>query len=241
MKKSKKSAKTKDYNIEEEYDDEYNIPYEGDDILDMEEIRNIQALANKKLQKKPASPDSLIGKCLVYIGDSANELYDKSVIFITECTKQTVKGIMINKLLFGTASVECKNRISGNNEIRNIYEDLYQGGPENPAHGFVLFPKDDNIARDPFADIHGEIAVSSSFGILQEILEGVGPEKKIIAMGHCSWLKGELEWELFNNKWLIVPCNSDLMFDTALSNRWERALQDSGIKRETYINNIGLA
>ena len=73
MKKSKKSAKTKDYNIEEEYDDEYNIPYEGDDILDMEEIRNIQALTNKKLQKKPASPDSLIGKCLVYIGDSSNE------------------------------------------------------------------------------------------------------------------------------------------------------------------------
>lgn len=241
MKKTKKSAKTNDYIIDEEYDDELELPYEGDDILDIEELHNIRALAHKKLHKNKSSPDSLIGKCLVYIGDESNELYNKSVIFITECTKQTVKGIMINKLLFGTASVECKNHISGNSEIRNIYEDLYQGGPENPAHGFVLFPKDDHVSKDQLTEIHGEIAISSSFGILQEILEGIGPEKKIIAMGHCAWLKGELEWELFNNKWLIIPCNPDLMFDTKLDNRWEKAIQNSGIKRETYIHNTGLA
>lgn len=237
MKKNKKSTKTEEYIINEDYDDNFDII---DDISDKELLKRIKKRANKKLHKN-TPPDSLVGKCLVYIGDSSNELYNKSVIYITECSEQTVRGIMINKLLFGTASIECKNHMSGNDETRNLYEDLYQGGPENPAHGFVLFPKDDKVSEDPFAEIHGDIAVSSSFGILQEILEGIGPQKKIIAMGHCIWHRGELEWELFNNKWLIVPCNPDLMFDTDLNNRWEKAMQNSGIKRETFIKNIGLA
>ncbi len=187
-------------------------------------------------------PESLVGKCLVHIGEASRDIYKDAVIYIVESNPESVQGIMINKLLFGTAAIECKSTDEdGKTEMHNIYEDLYQGGPENPAHGYVLFPTEDRYCDDSFAEIQGDIAVSTSFGILQEILDGVGPSRKIIAMGHCLWRKGELEWEIFNNQWLIVPGNLELIFDTKLENRWQRAMQESGLNLTTYLPQIGLA
>ena len=191
---------------------------------------------NDKLNK------SLVGKCLVYIGNNEDDLYDKSVVYITESSNKVTKGIIINKLLFGTASIECKrNKNKDEHEFKNVYEDLYQGGPENPAHGFVLFPKDDYLSSDPLAKINGEIAISTSFGILQEILDGLGPDKKIIAMGHCKWEAGQLEWEIFNNKWLIINTDTSLMFDTDYKDRWEKARDKSQIDMKSYIRQSGTA
>ncbi len=185
---------------------------------------------------------SLVGKCLVYIGEKNDDLYDKAVIYITESSSNGTTGIIINKLLFGTASIECKkNKNNDEKEYKNVYEDLYQGGPENPAHGFVLFPKDECLSSDPHAKVYGDIAVSTSFGILQEILDGLGPDKKIIAMGHCKWEPGELEWEIFNNKWLIVKSNIELMFDTNFEDKWEKAKLSSTIDMKAYIRQSGTA
>ena len=197
--------------------------------------------AKRKRARHSIKGQSLIGKCLVHIGKDGNELYNRAVIYITECTPEKVKGIMINKLLFGTATIECHQPNSKESELRNIYEDLYQGGPENPAHGFVIFPKSEVEVTDPFAEIQGDIAVSTSFGILQEIIDGIGPNRKIIAMGHCVWHRGELEWEIFNNQWLIIPSNLELMFDTNRDDRWDRAMAESGVNMDMFLPHIGLA
>lgn len=197
---------------------------------------------HRRLRRNESRPESLVGKCLVHIGEATKEIYDKAVIYITDSTPEMVRGIMINKLLFGTATIECKSKENENiSELKNVYEDLYQGGPENPAHGFVLFPTEEGAEDDPFAEVQGEIAISTSFGVLQEILDGVGPERRIIAMGHCIWHRGELEWEIFNNQWLIVPGNAELIFDTDFNDRWEKAKEASGLNFSTYISQIGLA
>lgn len=213
--------------------------------FDIEEAEKADKPSRKTRRRKKKTsglrPESLVGKCLVHIGSSSRDIYDHAVIYITESSPDTVRGIMINKLLFGTAAVECKSAETGDTVSRSVYEDLYQGGPENPAHGYVLFPSEERYFEDPFAEVQGEIAVSTSFGILQEILDGIGPRKKIIAMGHCLWHRGELEWEIFNNQWLIVPGKPELIFDTKFEDRWEKAMLASGLNLDTYLPQIGLA
>lgn len=233
MKKGQKQNKNSDLDFDE------------DDFWD-EELWEIAAEPRRKRRNKKkkakVADDTLIGKCLVHIGQASNELYNKAVIYITDCTPSMVRGIMINKLMFGTAAIECKSKEFGNESImRSVYEDLYQGGPENPAHGYVLFPTEECLSDDPFAEIQGDVAVSTSFGVLQDILDGDGPEKKIIAMGHCLWHRGELEWEIFNNQWLIIPSNLEMMFDTSFEQRWEKAKEVSGVDLGRYIPYIGLA
>lgn len=211
----------------------------ADEPLSVDEKKHYNT--NKK-NGSSFSSESLKGKFLVHLGQSKNEIYNQSVIYVTECSKEHVRGIMINKLLFGTATIECKSKENAKDGIlRNVYEELYQGGPENPAHGYVLFPKEDISEGDPFAEVLGDIAVSTSFGVLQEILDGEGPSKKIIAMGHCEWHRGELEWEIFNNQWLIIPSSTEIMFDTAFEERWARAKALSGFDERLAISHVGLA
>lgn len=228
--------------LEEDFD--YVDEFEDDEYeLDHEELAQALRTAEKQRNRRicTPAPESLVGKCLVHIGDTDNELYKQAVIYITDCSPDMVRGVMINKLLFGTATIECKTK-GEDTVLKNVYEDLYQGGPENPAHGVVIFPTEEDTADDPFADILGDVSISSSFGVLQEILDGEGPSRKIIAMGHCVWRRGELEWQLFNNQWLIVPCSLKLMFDTKFEDRWELAKQESGVYKGTYITpQTGLA
>ncbi|MCM1324254.1 MAG: YqgE/AlgH family protein [Acetobacter sp.] len=227
---------------DEDFDDEFDAAeYAALAQIDASALREIidRVSRERRLKQSKPAPESLVGKCLVHIGDSSNALYDKAVIYITESSRDLVRGIMINKLLLGSATLECKTK--GETVLKNVYEDLYQGGPENPAHGFVLFPTDENAEDDPFADIQGDIAISTSFGVLQGILDGVGPSKKIIAMGHCVWHRGELEWEIFNNQWLIIPASPKLMFDTKFEDRWEQGKKDSGVYGGRFIPHIGLA
>ena len=150
-------------------------------------------------------------------------------------------GFVVNKKIKEFSFTDLANQlpISTLKPITPI--DLYQGGPVNPANGFVLFPSDGYFYSDPHARVQGEIAISSSFGVLQDILDGEGPDKKIIAMGHCVWKRGELEWEIFNNEWLIVPGDPKLIFDTRFEDRWEQAKKASGINLGGYIPHIGLA
>lgn len=200
------------------------------------------AKTRKKTSKRShmRQPETLIGKCLVYIGSEKNELYNHAVIYINKSTADEVQGIMVNKLLFGNAVMECKKQ-DNNKEQRNVYEDLYQGGPENTSHGYVLFPKEDSVEDDPFSEVQGDIAISTSFGVLQEIMEGSGPNRKIIAMGHCKWNRGELEWEIFNNQWLIIPCSEELLFETKFQDRWEQAHNFGMASFTNCLPQIGLA
>lgn len=230
-----------DYDLDEfDEDDEDEELSDADKAALREVIETASQQCRARKRKKKPDPLSLVGKCLVHIGETNNELYRQAVIYVTESTAEVVRGIMINKLLFGTATLECKTK--GNETVlKNVYEDLYQGGPVSPANGVVIFPTDEDTVNDPFADILGDISISSSFGVLQEILEGDGPSKKIIAMGHCVWHKGELEWEIFNNQWLIIPSSSKLMFDTKFEDRWELAKKESGVYQGAFIPQIGLA
>ena len=211
----------------------------NNDVKNAKEITKKESTSSFSASK---FEENLVGNCIVYNKNQTNSYYQDWVIYIYECNSSYIKGIIINKLLFGSASIECrKNKKTPIKELKSIYEELYQGGSENPAHGFVLYPKDEYEIDEQYSSIHGDIAVSTSFGILQDIMEGSGPNKKIIAMGHCSWKRGELEWQIFNNEWLIAPCPIELIFDTKYDKRWQKARILSGINLSGYIKQSGLA
>ena len=60
-------------------------------------------------------------------------------------------------------------------------------------------------------------------------------------MGHCKWDAGVLEWEIFNNKWLIIQSDLHLMFDTKFDARWEKAKSLSHIDMRSYMHQSGTA
>ncbi|MNL89690.1 hypothetical protein D3C87_2201710 [compost metagenome] len=48
-------------------------------------------------------------------------------------------------------------------------------------------------------------------------------------LGYAGWGPGQLELEISNNGWLNCPASEELIFDTALEGKYDRALALMGV------------
>ncbi|TWP41494.1 hypothetical protein FNS29_02260, partial [Xylella fastidiosa subsp. fastidiosa] len=71
--------------------------------------------------------------------------------------------------------------------------------------------------------------LTTSRDVLAAMAEGSGPSRALVALGCAGWAAGQLELELVENNWLMVPADASLLFDTALEQRWQRAAGRIGV------------
>ena len=104
---------------------------------------------------------------------------------------------------------------------------VLEGGPVSPDHGFVLHTPFEGF--DSSIQINDDIMVTTSRDVLSAIALGKGPQQFLVALGYAGWGDGQLESEMRQNAWLSVPADKDILFESALQNRWEKAVGKLGI------------
>ena len=57
--------------------------------------------------------------------------------------------------------------------------------------------------------------------------------------GYCGWGNGQLEDEIKNNEWLILPEDKKIIFETSNVEKWSKALDQLKIDPIRYINKPG--
>jgi putative transcriptional regulator len=70
----------------------------------------------------------------------------------------------------------------------------------------------------------GEVAVTNDLAMLTAIAEGRGPARYIVTLGYAGWGPGQLETEMQQGAWLVVPSDPDLLFAPDPQQIWQRAL-----------------
>ena len=85
---------------------------------------------------------------------------------------------------------------------------------------------------------HG-IAVSASSEIIADIAFDRGPSEKLVALGYSYWEPHQLEREIYNNDWLVTEAYRDLLFNTPDEEKWQRAMDESGINLERFVSITG--
>ena len=50
-----------------------------------------------------------------------------------------------------------------------------------------------------------------------------------VYLGYAGWGLGQLEFEMRQNAWLSVTADKAILFESALQNRWEKAIGKLGI------------
>ncbi|HSH26586.1 MAG TPA: YqgE/AlgH family protein, partial [Wenzhouxiangella sp.] len=104
---------------------------------------------------------------------------------------------------------------------------VFQGGPVQTERGFVL--------HEPLGDweatlqIDTTIGVTASQDILAAMAVGRGPRRALVALGYAGWESGQLEDEMRANAWLNVMASADIIFDSPVDQRWEKAVARLGI------------
>lgn len=181
----------------------------------------------------------LTGKFLVSMPDAEDDMFKQAVVYICSHGKEGAMGFVINKKLDWATFVDLSVPLPPHPaaDLNSIF--LYQGGPLEKVRGFVLHSPEYN--KSGTFKIDNNVAISSSMDILTDIASGKGPEKNIIAMGYAGWNPQQLEYEIVDNRWLVVPSNPEIMFNTPDEFKWERAIDEAGIDFSRFINATGHA
>lgn len=179
--------------------------------------------------------NDLNGKMLVATPTTnPSSYFFKSVIYIVKHDSKGAIGLMVNQLL---SPVQHDLFIKPNADhksqgMRLMNIDAYIGGPVDSEKGFLLHNGKLNSGEN-------SIKISSSIGMLRNVLNGKGPKQSLFALGYCGWDSRQLDTEIKNNAWIVLDANSKVIFETASTNKWEEAFNSLDINPALYINKIG--
>ena len=65
--------------------------------------------------------------------------------------------------------------------------------------------------------------------MLEALSSGAGPKKVLVTLGYSGWGAGQLEDEMKRNSWINVSAAPEIIFDTPVEQRYDKALSLLGI------------
>jgi putative transcriptional regulator len=165
--------------------------------------------------------------------------FSRSVVYICAHSAAGAMGIVINQRLPDVGFGDLLSQLKLPQSPLLAEPIVHFGGPVETGRGFVLHSAD--FMREDTVRINDSLCITGTVDILQAIAAGKGPARSIFALGYAGWSAGQLEAEMQANAWLTVPADDELIFGTALDNKWEKALGRLGINPLTLSAEAGHA
>ncbi|KIN70720.1 putative transcriptional regulator [Sulfitobacter noctilucae] len=170
----------------------------------------------------------LTGKLLIAMPGMGDPRFAHTVIFMTSHTKEGAMGLVINRPADGMRFKDVMDQLSSDVGPSTPAMAVHLGGPVETGRGFVLH-SDDYLSALNTLGVRGGFALTATLDILEDIAQGNGPKKAILAMGYSGWGVEQLEGELAQNGWLTADATPELVFDLPDTEKWSGALQSLGV------------
>ncbi|URI09346.1 YqgE/AlgH family protein [Aquincola tertiaricarbonis] len=175
---------------------------------------------------------NLTNQFLIAMPGMADENFVGAVVYLCEHTERGALGLVINKPI----DIKLRNLFE-KVELPLAREDLadapvYFGGPVQTERGFVLHEKlssDGGHYNSTMAIPGGDLEMTTSKDVLEALSSGAGPRKILVTLGYSGWGAGQLEDEISRNGWLTVDAKPEVIFDTPIAQRYDKALSLLGI------------
>ena len=180
----------------------------------------------------------LTNQFLIAMPGMGDDNFAGAVVYLCEHSADGALGLVINKPiditlqnLFDKVELPLAPGTLGEQPV-------YFGGPVQPERGFVLhepMPDADRPGDGPHPGPHpgpyhstlkipGGLQMTTSKDVLEAVAQGGGPKRLLVTLGYCGWGAGQLEYELGRNGWLTVDAVPEIIFDTPVEQRYQRAM-----------------
>lgn len=173
---------------------------------------NLSWLTNQFLLGLPLLPDAF---------------FSRSVVYICEHNAKGAIGLVINRpLSLNLAQVFKRLKI----DTQHAWADeqpVLCGGPVHPERGFVIHTPPGTWQSSLCMD--SKICVTVSEDILSAIARNQGPAHAMFSLGYVSWTSGQLEKEIHQDYWLVMPADLDILFTVPFTKRWKVAMLQLGV------------
>ncbi|MDJ1304844.1 MAG: YqgE/AlgH family protein [Candidatus Midichloria sp.] len=211
-------------------------------------------MLNGDFMKLETAFQSLEGKILVaspYIND---QNFEQSLVYICMHDENGAVGVIINQRIGRIAEVDLNNYIKDfqnlvvkkNRLTSQQMERLYSpskrrnypvlfGGPVYSDKIVVLSLTKEQ--EKSFAENQHLTLYTDMVTFLKEYISGKSHSKLLFAKGIAAWNPSQLEEEVSENNWFVVPASIDLLFSQRSKSKWEDLIKKFGI--EKYHNLVG--
>jgi putative transcriptional regulator len=150
--------------------------------------------------------------------------FARAVVLLCEHAPEGAFGLIVNRPSDITAAeaVRLEPAVQNANDLP-----LLIGGPVEPQRGWILTaqPPDDAEHRTLGAGLY----LSASPLLLRRVLTMRPlPKRTHVLAGYAGWGPGQLDEELNQSAWLIMPVELDLIFEIPAASSWEMAIRRLG-------------
>lgn len=173
----------------------------------------------------------LSNQFLIAMPGMVDETFAGSVVYLCEHNEKGALGLVINKPISLTLG-----HLFEKVELDLPDQDLaaspvFFGGPVQTERGFVLHEPLDAEGKHYNATlaVPGGLEMTTSRDVLEALSHGAGPKKLLVTLGYSGWAAGQLEEELGRNGWITVDAAPEIIFETPIEERYEKALGLLGI------------
>lgn len=172
-------------------------------------------------------PTPLSNHLLIALPALSDPNFARTVALICQHDDNGAMGVVVNRASEYTLGEVLSQMGISSQDQALCGQAVLSGGPVHPERGFVIH--DDARDWDSSLEVGGGLFLTTSRDILEAMADGRGPRHAIVALGCAGWGAGQLEFELGENSWLTVPADAELLFDTPLEERWQRAAGRIGV------------
>ena len=189
----------------------------------------------------------LDGQLLIAMPTMTDKRFARSVVYMCLHNSDGAMGLIINQRADNVSFAHLLRELGvidkgAEDEVpASILDRSVQiGGPVKSEHGFVLHSPDYGN-KGSTLEIDRTIRLTNTVDILKAIARGRGPDRSLVALGYAGWSPGQLEGEIQANGWLSCPADPDLVFDTNLELKYDRALAKLGVDPSHLVSYAGRA
>ena len=173
--------------------------------------------------------ESLRDHFLISMPHLMDSFFEKTVIYICDHDAKGSMGFVINRRLpSAKAAVILQALGLSSIKDRGAIKDIYYGGPVQQNVGFVLHTPEYSVAGT--LPISKEVSLTTNSDVMQDIEAGKGPEHYRLTMGYAGWGPEQLDREIANGDWLVIPASREFIFDKADHLKWVEAARQFGIE-----------
>lgn len=187
----------------------------------------------------------LDGQFLIAMPGMQDGNFERTVVYVCAHSPAGAMGFIINRsqpisfaeILLHLKLVDQPEAIMLPSHTRDF--PILGGGPVETGRGFVLHS--DDYSSESSIPVSDDISLTATLDIVRAIYDGRGPSRATMLLGYAGWGPGQLEAEIVANGWLNCPASEDLIFDTALEGKYDRALALLGVRPELLSREAGHA
>ena len=147
-------------------------------------------------------------------------IFKKSLVLICDDNRDGTMGLIINKPIDDNLMTKMLLDLDIENP-RLSNSKIYFGGPVNLDTGFFLHGS--NYHTDKTLNISKNLSITTDDRVIQDIEQDNGPHDFIFTLGYAGWDKKQLDNEIKNGDWLILPVpeNPQSIFTSNDDEKWD--------------------